>query len=132
MVFQPGVYDMFVYQNQDWSLNVGWRINEFQVDVSTYTALLLVKQSAVSTQNVVVLSTENGRIDRSSLPGWFVLRLDAATTMALPTNRFIYDMSVNDGVTSWPIMRGRFVVRGGLTDDESASVKAPLRDVVYG
>ena len=42
MPFQPGVYDVFAYQFSDWSLNVGWRINEFPVDPVSYTASMTV------------------------------------------------------------------------------------------
>lgn len=130
MVFAPGVYDLFVYQFQDWSVNVAWRINEFQVDPVSYRAALTVKPSADSEQVVVYLSTENGRIDPRSLPGWLVLRLDRDTTGALPTSRYVYDLVVDDGSSQWPVMRGRFVVRGGLTAGQQPNLVA--RGVDYG
>lgn len=114
MPFSPGVYDLFVYQYADWSINVAWRINEFQVDPLSYRAFMTVKPEASSESVVVYLSTENGRIDTKSLPGWLVLKLDAKTTGSLPTNRYVYDLMVNDGSATWPMLRGRFVVRGGI------------------
>jgi|GEM_PF-2168890 len=122
MVFQPGVYDLFVYQNADWSINVAWRINEFQVDPTSYKAAMTVRPDASSQQVIVFLSTENGRIDVKFLPGWLVLKLDAKTTGELPTNRFVYDLMVNDGSATWPMLRGRFVVRGGLTGGETPNL----------
>jgi hypothetical protein len=118
MTFQPGVYDLFVFQNTDWSINVTWRINEFQVDPTGFKAALTVKPEATSQRVILYMSTENGRINTTELPGWLVLKLDAATTGALPTNRFVYDLIVNDGSRTWPFLRGRFVVRGGLTSSE--------------
>jgi hypothetical protein len=124
MTFSPGVYDLFVYQYADWSINVAWRINEFQVDPSSYRAAMTVKSEATNPRVIVFLSTENGRIDVKSLPGWIVLKLDAKTTGELPTNRFIYDLMVNDGSATWPMLRGRFVVRGGLTSSEVPNLVA--------
>jgi hypothetical protein len=124
MTFSPGVYDLFVYQHADWSINVAWRINEFQVDPSSYRAAMTVKSEATNPRVIVFLSTENGRIDVKSLPGWIVLKLDAKTTGELPTNRFIYDLMVNDGSATWPVLRGRFVVRGGLTSSEVPNLVA--------
>ena len=118
MPFQPGVYDVFAYQFSDWSLNVGWRINEFPVDPGSYTASMTVKTDASTRTVLVSLTTENGRIDTLSLPGWLVLRLDAATTGGLPSGKFAYDLIVNDGQSTWPVMRGRFVVRGSITGGE--------------
>ena len=118
MPFQPGVYDVFAYQSSDWSLNVGWRINEFPVDPGSYTASMTVKTDASTRTVLVSLTTENGRIDTLSLPGWLVLRLDAATTGGLPTGKFAYDLVVNDGSSTWPVLRGRFVVRGSITGGE--------------
>lgn len=129
MVFAPGVFDVFVYQGQDWSLNVAWRINEFQVDPGSFEAAMTVKPSADSKVVVVSLTTENGRVDRVSLPGWLVLSLDRVTTAALPTNRYVYDLVVDDGKSVWPVLRGRFVVRGGLTDQESVVARGV---VAYG
>lgn len=127
MVFAPGTYDVFVYQGQDWSLNVAWRINEFQVDPGSFSAAATVKPSADSKVVVVALTTENGRIDRESLPGWLVLSLDRATTAELPTNRYVYDLVVNDGKSTWPVLRGRFVVRGSLTENESAGARSVVQ-----
>lgn len=128
MPFQPGVYDLFVYQNADWSINVTWRINEFQVNPATYKAALTVKPEATSQQVILYMSTENGRISTTDLPGWFVLKLDAKTTGELPTNRFVYDMVVNDGSSTWPFLRGRFLVRGGLTSGEVPNLVAKGTD----
>lgn len=124
MPFAPGVYDLFVYQYADWSINVAWRINEFQVDPHNYKAAMTVRSNATSSQTIAYLSTENGRIDMKSLPGWIVLKLDAKTTGTLPTNGFVYDLMVNDGSATWPMLRGRFIVRGGLTGGETPNLVA--------
>jgi hypothetical protein len=113
MPFQPGVYDFFVYQFSDWSMDVGWRINEFPVDPSSFTAAMAVRSDASSGKTIVFLSTDNGRITVSD--AWLHLRLEREATGELPTGKFVYDISVDDGTTAWPLVRGRFVVRGGIT-----------------
>jgi hypothetical protein len=115
-VFQPGVQDLTIYQGTSWSLNVKWRINEFDVDMTGWTARMQIRTDAASADVVIELNTENGRISLTELPGWAVLRLNQKDTN-LPSTRYAYDLVVDDGQSTFPLIRGRVAVKGGVTED---------------
>lgn len=115
-MYSPGVQDLTIYQGTSWSLNVKWRINEFDVDMSGWSARMQIRTDAASAEVVIELSTENGRISLTELPGWAVLRLKPEDTRIAST-RYAYDLVVDDGMSTFPLLRGRVSVKGGVTDD---------------
>jgi hypothetical protein len=107
---------MKVYQGSTFTLRPRWKIDGTYVNVTGYSANMIVRNSPTSATAIVTLSTANGRIVSGSTNGEFVLSLSAAQTTALAAGQYVYDLEVTSpGGVVTRLLEGGFIVYEGVT-----------------
>ncbi len=112
----PGRYNMKVYQGSTFSLAPQWKIDGTYVDVTGYTANMVVRNSPTSSASIITLSSSNGRITVGTTNGKFTLSITAADTTALAAGQDVYDLEVTaPDSTVTRLLEGGFTVYEGVT-----------------
>jgi tRNA threonylcarbamoyladenosine modification (KEOPS) complex Pcc1 subunit len=103
-----GRYDLEIEQGATWS-----RVLEYQdpegdaIDLSTYTARMMIRTTYDAATPLVALTTENGRITIDGLAGRITLNLSATDTAALPAGLHVYDVELVVGAVVDRLIAGR-------------------------
>ena len=112
----PGRYNMKVYQGSTFSLAPQWKIDGNYVNVTGYTANMVVRNSPTSSTSIITLSSSNGRITVGTTNGKFTLSITAADTTALAAGQYVYDLEVTaPDSTVTRLLEGGFTVYEGVT-----------------
>jgi hypothetical protein len=113
----PGRYNIKVYRGATFQLKPRWKIDGKYVNLSGYSANMVVRNSPTSTTSIITLSTFNGRITMGGADGTFTLNLTSAETFALAAGQYVYDIELtspgNQKVTR--LLEGGFIVYEGVT-----------------
>lgn len=119
--------DFTVDQGATWRVQLYWTDeSEAAVDLTGYTARMQVRRRVTDTNELLELTTENGRITlyTGSLPGGaspynILLEVDAADMAALPATpqdrRWFYDLELVNAGEVTRLLQGRFVVDPEVT-----------------
>ena len=112
----PGRYNMKVYQGSTFSLAPQWKIDGNYVNVTGYTANMVVRNSPTSSTSIITLSSSNGRITVGTTDGKFTLSITATDTTALAAGQYVYDLEVTaPDSTVTRLLEGGFTVYEGVT-----------------
>ena len=112
----PGRYNMKCYQGSTFTLAPQWKIDGSYVDVTGYTANMVVRNSPTSSTSIITLSSSNGRITVGTTNGKFTLSITAADTTALAAGQYVYDLEVTaPDSTVTRLLEGGFTVYEGVT-----------------
>jgi hypothetical protein len=85
-------------------------------DLNNYTAVMTVRPFVGASTTTVVASTDNGRIVLDAGNGRITVTIDAATTAAITSGRYSYDLVLEAGTGEVTrILEGKFVVTGAVT-----------------
>jgi hypothetical protein len=112
----PGRYNIKVYQGSTFSLAPQWKIDGEYVNVTGYSANMVVRNSPTSSTSIITLSSNNGRITVGTTNGKFTLNITAGDTTALAAGQYVYDLEITDtagAVTR--LLEGGFTVYEGVT-----------------
>ena len=112
----PGRYNIKVYQGSTFSLAPQWKIDSNYVNVTGYSANMVVRNSPTSSTSIITLSSNNGRIVIGTTNGKFTLNITAGDTTALAAGQYVYDLEVTDtaGIVT-RLLEGGFTVYEGVT-----------------
>ena len=112
----PGRYNIKVYQGSTFSLAPQWKIDGEYVNVTGYSANMVVRNSPTSSTSIITLSSNNGRIVIGTTNGKFTLNITAGDTTALAAGQYVYDLEVTDtaGIVT-RLLEGGFTVYEGVT-----------------
>jgi hypothetical protein len=112
----PGRFNIKVYQGATFELAPQWKIDGKYVNVSGYSANMIVRNSPTSPTSIVTLSSANGRILIGNTNGKFTLQLTATQTGALAAGQYVYDLEVTSpGGIVTRLLEGGFIVYEGVT-----------------
>jgi hypothetical protein len=112
----PGRYNIKVYQGATFELAPQWKIDGKYVNVTGYSANMIVRNSPTSPASIVTLSSANGRIVVGTTDGKFTLQLTAAETTVLNAGQYVYDLEVTaPGGKVTRLLEGGFIVYEGVT-----------------
>jgi hypothetical protein len=112
----PGRFNIKVYQGATFELAPQWKIDGKYVNVSGYSANMIVRNSPTSPTSIVTLSSANGRILIGNTNGKFTLQLTAGDTGALTAGQYVYDLEVTSSSgTVTRLLEGGFIVYEGVT-----------------
>lgn len=107
---------MKVYQGSTFTLRPRWKVDGTLVNITGYSANMIVRNSPTSATSIVTLSTANGRISVGGTNGEFALSLSAAETTALAAGQYVYDLEVTSpGGIVTRLLEGGFIVYEGVT-----------------
>jgi hypothetical protein len=112
----PGRYNIKVYRGATFELAPQWKIDGKYVNVTGYSANMVVRNSPTSPAAIVTLSSNNGRIIVGGADGKFTLTLSAGETAALSAGQYVYDLQITDGAGKvFRLLEGGFIVYEGVT-----------------
>jgi hypothetical protein len=108
---KPGRYNYRLTQGDTFQNTPVWKINSVPVNITGYTARMQIRRSISSTDKLIELSTENGRITVDGVNGMFTLYISPADTAALPSGTWVYDFETfaPNGTTT-TLLEGAFVI----------------------
>lgn len=86
------------------------------IDLTDYTARMVVKSHKDSPADLVTLTTENGRIEIQGELGKIDLSINATDTAAFAQGYYVYDLLITDSYGAFSrIIEGYFVVDGSVS-----------------
>jgi hypothetical protein len=112
----PGRFNIKVYKGATFELAPQWKIDGKYVNVTGYSANMVVRNSPTSPGQIITLSSNNGRIIVGGENGRFTLQLTAGETAALTANEYVYDLEITDTTGKvFRLLEGGFIVLEGVT-----------------
>lgn len=115
MSYIPGVYDMKARQGSTFTETLAVKINNAPLNISGYTARMMVRTHPSSETIVLTLTTENGRISIVGATGTITLSISAVDMDAITARSYRYDLEIVTGTTVIPLLEGAFVVNPQVT-----------------
>ena len=89
--------------------------NNTLLDLTGYTGVMTVRPFLGATTTTVVASTDNGRMTLGGVAGTVTVLIDATTTGAIGSGRYVYDLVLTTGSTVTRYLEGKFIVTGAVT-----------------
>ncbi len=89
--------------------------NNTLLDLTSYTGVMTVRPFVGATTTTVVASTANGRMTLGGIAGTVTVLIDATTTGAIGSGRYVYDLVLTTGSTVTRYLEGKFIVTGAVT-----------------
>jgi len=114
-----GLYNIIADQGSTFSRTIVWRDPAKKpILMEGYKARMHVRTSVDATDTVLVLTTENGRIDLHRTNGNITLTVNDDVMAAIPEDKYIYDLELIGPTASlyvYKLLTGNFVVRAEVT-----------------
>jgi hypothetical protein len=110
-----GRYTFSIEQGATWDQTLTWSIDGAPVDLSGFSARMMVRASVAAPTAILVLDDVAG-IDLGGVAGTIRLSRSAAQTSAIPAGSFVYDLelvSASGFVTR--LLEGAFRVKPEVT-----------------
>jgi hypothetical protein len=86
--------NLLVEQGATFAQEVTWLADDVAVNLTGYTARMMLRPSAASETITITLTTENGRITLGGTAGTIDLLISAADTAAITAGRYLYDLEL--------------------------------------
>jgi hypothetical protein len=114
-----GLYNIIADQGSTFSRTIVWRYPAKKpILMEGYAARMHVRTSEDAAGTVLVLTTENGRINLHRTSGEITLTVDDDTMAAIPENKYVYDLELIGPTAAlyvYKLLTGNFVVRAEVT-----------------
>lgn len=105
------VHDLTIEQGASYEKHFGIRQGSSETspaaDLTGYSARMHIREEIDSTEVLIELTTENGRIDIEPLTGIVTLMIDAEDTAALSFDVGVYDLELVSGSFVKRVARGK-------------------------
>lgn len=109
---KPGVYNIECKQGASWDQSLNWTAGGDTVDLTGYTARLVVRYKAGSPNILLDCTTENERITLGGTPNNIVIEVARDVTALLSPGSYVYDLELSSaGGRDYPVLTGRFEVK---------------------
>ena len=89
--------------------------NNTPLNLTGYTGVMTVRPFVGASTTTVVASTANGRMTLGGIAGSVTVLIDATTTSAIGSGRYVYDLVLTSGATVTRYLEGKFIVTGAVT-----------------
>jgi len=113
-----GLYNIVADQGSTLSRTIVWRDPAKKpILMDGYTARMKVRATA-STEPVLSLTTENGRISLGSTNGQITLYVSDEDMATIPEGKYLYDLEMvapSSDIYIYKLLQGNFVVRPEVT-----------------
>jgi hypothetical protein len=119
MSYEAGTWELKARQGSTYTetLTVTNTINGVKtpLDLTGYTARMMVRTHPSSTDVVLTLTTENGKISIIGSSGTITLNVSATEMDAVTARSYRYDLEIVNGSTVIPLLEGAFTVKPQVT-----------------
>lgn len=111
----PGKYNMICPQGSTFDLSMRYLLDEQEVDLTTHSAKMQVREKHTSENALIELSSSNGLITLGA-DSTIKLLISSVVTATFPAKEYVYDLEVTDtqGHTD-RIIEGLFIVTPEVT-----------------
>jgi hypothetical protein len=89
--------------------------NNTPLNLTGYTGVMTVRPFVGASTTTVVASTANSRMTLGGVAGSVTVLIDATTTGAIGSGRYVYDLVLTSGATVTRYLEGKFIVTGAVT-----------------
>lgn len=111
-----GRYDIEIEQGSTFNLPLIWKAGGALVNLTGYTARMMVRADFADASPLLILTTENGRIALGGAAGTIDLTIAATVTAALTDwGRGVWDLELVSGSTVKRLLNGRAVLAKEVT-----------------
>lgn len=98
MTTEPGIYTFTVYQGATFNPLITWKDQtNTPVNLTGYTARMMMRTAVNAPLPFVTLTTENGGITLGGMAGTIALLITATTTTSITPTAGFYDLELIDG-----------------------------------
>ena len=98
MTTEPITYNLVIYQGATYSQTFIWKdANSTPINLTGYTARMMVRTTIDAPTPFITLTTENGGITLGGTAGTVVLNMSATATAALTESIGLYDIELVSG-----------------------------------
>jgi hypothetical protein len=111
----PGKYNIVCPQGSTYDQQFTYSINDVPVDLMTYTARMQVREKHTSTNKILDLTTENGRIVLGGPYGTITINIPASSTAELVAKDYVYDLELISSSMVTRLFEGKFLVTAEVT-----------------
>jgi hypothetical protein len=115
MSYIPGVHNMKARQGSTFTETLVVKIDGSALNLTGYTARMMVRTHPSSETIVLTLTTENGRIAITGATGTITLTISASDMDAITARSYRYDLEIVTGTTVIPLLEGAFIVSPQVT-----------------
>lgn len=92
-----GTYDITIEQGATFSRVFTWTADGSNVNLTGYTARMMVRSDIEDTNALLTLTTENGGISLGGAAGTITVTISATATAALTRGSAVYDLELISG-----------------------------------
>ncbi len=107
MTVEAGSYNFTIYQGATFSRVLTWRdSSNALVNLTGYTARMMIRETIDATSAFITLTTENGGITLGGSAGTITLAISATATAAITQSSGVYDLELVSGSTVTRLLAG--------------------------
>jgi hypothetical protein len=111
-----GIYNFTINQGATFSRVITWKDESGdEVDLTGYTARLMVRTSLAAPEPFITLTTENGGITLGGAAGTITLSISATDTAAISENAGFYDLEMILGSVVTRLLQGAVSISREVT-----------------
>lgn len=108
-------YPIVIDQGGTWTLSFNYKINNVLVNLTGFTASMMVRTNYTDTTPLLSLTTSNGGIVLGGAAGTIALTASATQTAAIPAGSAVYDIELYTGSEVRKLLRGSVTVNAEVT-----------------
>lgn len=108
-------YPIKIDQGGTWSLSLTYKINNYPVNLTGFTASMMVRKNYTDASPILTLTTENGGIALGGTAGTIILTASASATALMPAGTGVYDLELYTGSEVRKLLRGDVTIIAEVT-----------------
>jgi hypothetical protein len=89
-----GTYNIIIEQGATFARTLTWQADSANVNLTGYTARMMIRSTIDDSSTIVSLTTENGGITLGGAAGTIALLISATATAALTAGTAVYDLEL--------------------------------------
>lgn len=115
MSYIAGSYDMKARQGSTFTETLTIKIENVPLNITGYSARMMVRPQPSSTTITLDLSTDNGKITLVGSTGTITVNVTASEMDGIAARSYRYDLELVNGATVIPLLEGAFIVKPQVT-----------------
>ena len=108
-------YPIKIDQGGTWNLSLTYKINSTPVNLTGFTASMMVRKNYTDANPILTLTTENGGIVLGGSAGTINITASATATAAMPPGSGVYDLELYTGSEVRKLLRGDVTIIAEVT-----------------
>lgn len=113
---ESGTYNFTIYQGATFNRVLTWKdSNNTAVNLTGYTARMMIRDCLESDAPFITLTTENGGITLGGAAGTITLSISATATAAITQSQGVYDLELVTGSTVTRLLEGAVTISKEVT-----------------